>query len=189
MIGKISITYEGSARLLVPGGRRILNQITRAAWNRAGIFWHTRMAPKHFTHAAYSEYDYTPRTGKYQKAKKRKYGHNLPLVFSGDSRRLAATQDVRPFTGSVATVREFVSMSGSKIRWKERAGRVTGGVRIVIHATGLNRRPGIHARINLRDEMTRVSDREGRQIVKVLRSHYIKGIEAIRGQKTKTVSS
>jgi hypothetical protein len=54
-----------------------------------GEYWHDQIRPKHFKMSAFGEYKYAKRTEKYEKRKRRKYHHNLPLVFTGKSRDLS----------------------------------------------------------------------------------------------------
>jgi hypothetical protein len=65
------------------------NPIIRAAWDRAGRLWHKKILGKHFTVAGAAEYNYMPRTRAYQIRKAKKFGHQRPLVFSGEAERMA----------------------------------------------------------------------------------------------------
>ena len=59
-----------------------------------GRFWRDNYLGLHFQYQAMDRYRYGQRTAKYQKAKRIKWGHNKPLVWSGQSLR-AATQQLR----------------------------------------------------------------------------------------------
>ena len=55
---------------------------------RAAVeFWRKDMAPDHFKAGAVGRYQYRRRSKKYMERKDRKYGHQDPLVFTGDSKR------------------------------------------------------------------------------------------------------
>ena len=57
------------------------------AFVQAGELWVDKILPKHFTTRAASEYDYKPRTSRYQLKKLRKFGHQNPLMFTGQAYR------------------------------------------------------------------------------------------------------
>ncbi|MFQ5414658.1 MAG: hypothetical protein ACE5E6_09395 [Phycisphaerae bacterium] len=131
--------------------KRELNKLTQKGLEAIGLWWHRAMRPKHFTHAGAREYGYLPRVGErgnpgekgfrrsYTGQKLRKFGHTNPLEFTGESKTLARIRDVR---------------ANSK------------RVRIVIHANKFNfRNP--HSKINMREEMTTVSTREQKQLVRL----------------------
>jgi len=68
----------------------------KEAWERAGRHWHRYILRKHFQRGAYAEYNYQPRTTKYEKRKARVKGHRRPLVWSGQAEREAhRTLDLR----------------------------------------------------------------------------------------------
>lgn len=50
-------------------------------------FWHEEILEKHFKESAYSRYKYTARARSYVKRKRKRLGHNRPLVYSGNTRR------------------------------------------------------------------------------------------------------
>lgn len=141
------IKYQGAVPRLA---QRELRRLLRDSFEDAGVFWHRMFRRKHFTKAGAREYGYTPRKGEqagrgskafrrsHTGRKLRQFGHTLPLVFTGQSRQLTRIRDIRA---------------------------TSKGVRIVMRAPGLNRRPR-GGRINLREEMTRVSIRERDALVK-----------------------
>lgn len=98
--------------------KRWFGQAMRTALRDAGVYWHKRILPKHFTPAAEIEYGYQKRTAKYLKRKQRVKGHQRPLVWSGVlERSLSRYAAIRPVArssagkaGSSAYVR--VSMKG-----------------------------------------------------------------------------
>jgi hypothetical protein len=130
--------------------RSEVNDAIRRTWFIVGSDYHRAFMAKHFTHAGAREYGYAPRKGErgapgskgfrrsYTGRKLRQKGHTLPLVWSGESRTLARVRDVRA---------------------------TSKGCRIVIHANKLNfRNP--KSEINMRDEVTRVSDMEARVVMR-----------------------
>lgn len=130
------------------GMARHLRRVEKMMWQNLGEFWHKTMRPKHFTHAGAREYGYRPRKGErgnphpkgfarsYTGRKLKKFGHTLPMVFTGESRSLTGIRDVRA---------------------------TSKGTRVVMRARGLNRR-NRHSNINMREEMTRISILEKKQL-------------------------
>lgn len=104
----------------------------KAGWARMAAEWHKKYRRVHFTQRAYTKYNYTPRSKRYNRLKKKHLGHTLPLVRTGTSRNLSESKTV------------FATHRGS---------RVTMPIRI------FNRRPKNSA-VNMRDEFTRVINDE-----------------------------
>lgn len=165
----IRVTERGA----VPGvAKRELNTMLKAAWEETGVHWHRSMRPKHFTHAGAREYGYTPRKGErgaagtkgfrqsYTGRKLKRFGHTLPLVYTGESRELTRIRDVRA---------------------------TSKGVRIVMNAPKLNFRSR-HSTINMRDEMTRISAGEARELVAVLDAAYQRRLDAVRDVRTREIA-
>lgn len=92
--------------------RKQLGEVRRTTWDAMGSHWHRNIRPKHFTVAGAREYGYRERTKGYMKMKQRKYGHQLPLVMTGQSRR--ATQIGR-ITATKDRVR--VTMTAPRLNW------------------------------------------------------------------------
>jgi len=152
MLCKFRIKYHGA----MPGTRRFaafLNRAKRGAWSDAGLFWHKKLRPKHFTNRGATEYGYQPREGErnrpgragfkrsYTGRKLRQFGHTRPLEYTGHSRALTRLRDVRTLT----------------------KGR---GVRVVLHSPGYNRR-ATGSSIRMAAELTTISEREANQIVRL----------------------
>lgn len=136
-----TITERGFTAKLA---KRKLNDINRNAVYETGEYWHEHFRLKHFTKEGAAEYHYAPRARGYMIYKAKKWGHQNPLVFSGDTR----TQS------NVQTIHAVAS-----------AGNATA--RVVLHCPTLNLIPkGGH--INLRDEMTRVSVAEADKLGQVV---------------------
>lgn len=51
-------------------------------------FWHKKYLPRHFTTAGGRDYKYQPRSKKYMIRKARRFHHQLPLVYTGDLKRM-----------------------------------------------------------------------------------------------------
>jgi len=99
------------------------------AWRVAGAYWHKVILPKHFTMAAYAEYDYRPRSLRtparkdrnrnylsYVVAKGKYKGHALPLVWSGElKRQVARIEDVRADSMGARVI-----LHGPKYLWQYR---------------------------------------------------------------------
>lgn len=97
---QLKVTKENT-----PIKRSEFNKIAREVWLAGGRFWHEEILQKHFTYQAVHEYQYAPRSASHVKAKRRKYGHNLPLVFSGESKEMLESQsEVRSTQNGVSVV-------------------------------------------------------------------------------------
>lgn len=146
--------------------KRNLGWILKRAWTATGIEWHTKFRLKHFTHQGAQEYGYTPRKGEefawfskewwnsYTGKKWRKYKHNLPLVFTGESMGRTEILDVRA---------------------------TRNGCKVILNAPGLNRRP-LGGRIDMRDEMTRISPAEEKYLIDYFNNELVEGIKHIVGE-------
>src|SRR5687767_8112515 len=106
MIGVVAIRKQGAT----PGVlAKQLYDIQRGCFGKIGNYWHQTHLPEHFKNSAKSRYPevYKPRRRErdnehpkgfhrsYTGKKLRRFGHTLPLVFTGESRRLAQIRDVR----------------------------------------------------------------------------------------------
>ena len=78
-----TITYVASPEVT----RRQLPKIVKEALLEVGEDWHKRILPKHFTREGARRYGYRDRTKEHQRRKGRRFGHQDPLVFSGDMKR------------------------------------------------------------------------------------------------------
>lgn len=91
-------------------------RVQKDAFHGIGARWHKEFLGKHFENSAYSRYPgvYQPRKGErgsgrhfkgsYTAKKLRMFGHTRPLVYTGESLRLAKIRDVRA-TSKGAAVR------------------------------------------------------------------------------------
>lgn len=142
------IRYSGPVPKHVTRG--VINQILKEGYRLIGIYWQKHLLPKHFTHAGAREYGYTPRKGEagsgrkfrgsYTFKKLQRQGHTKPLVYTGASEQAA------------------------------KGGRVTStskGVRVTVPARALNFKPP-RSNINMRQEVTRISDAEAETLTRLL---------------------
>ena len=155
--------------------QREWNTITREAWYTVGDKFHKTFVKKHFTKAGAREYGYTPRKGEefgrktkarrksYIGKKKADYGHELPLVFTGHTRDAARR----------ANIKAYAMRKGS-------------GVRVIMNLPTLNFRPK-GGKIDMRDEMLRISDRERAWVAALLGNLLDKKIKAIRRTTTTVI--
>jgi hypothetical protein len=86
--------------------QREWNRLKALAWTLVGQYWHEKLRPKHFTKAGAQEYHYQPRSGEpgtaksddfwhsYAGSKQKKFGENLPLVYTGETRALSEEKNI-----------------------------------------------------------------------------------------------
>lgn len=87
---QIKLTYSGMPAQTV----REMQRHVQDAWHDVGVYWHDRFRPRHFTAAAWTLYDYTPRSKKYWWRKLKKTGQALPLVFTGEARSMSKSATI-----------------------------------------------------------------------------------------------
>jgi len=139
----------------IPLPKRALNNAIKWANDAMGRFWLRYIRPKHFTAAGAQEYGYAKRQtyvpqkrgskrdpfrASYTGRKLREKGHTRPLVWSGDSMRKSAQGRVVP-------------------TFKR--------VRVVMNVPTLNFSPVNRSDMNMREELTDVSERDFRQMLYV----------------------
>jgi hypothetical protein len=159
----IKVKYTGA----IPGvtmSQREWNDIQRGVWGAVGRYWHVHFRDKHFTRAGAAEYGYQDRSAAYQRRKAKTYHHQIPLVFTGESRRRVRTARVVPF----AT-----------------ANRV--GVRVRMSAPALNFRRSAKSP-DMREELTTISEGEGRELSRLHRRGTEAGLRQFRGRRTVTIT-
>lgn len=86
MISAIVIKEWGAAPGLM---KSQINKLTQQSLEAAAANHYREYMDLHFQTIAFSRYNYTPRKEKYTRRKNYTLGHMLPLVWSGDSKRLA----------------------------------------------------------------------------------------------------
>lgn len=139
--------------------RRQIQEHTREALAAMGREWHARFMPRHFEESAYERYGYYQRKGmgltadsrafrrSYAGRKIRRFYHNKPLVFTGETFALARLLKLR----------------------------VTSKQARVILPPGLNRKHP-KSRISMRDEVTRLLPDEARELLEVGRRTFRESI-------------
>lgn len=98
---------------------------TREGFKNAVKFWQRMFAPGHFEPAARSKYGYLPRTAAYERRKKRIKGHNVPLVWSGDSRRTVKTRFATPTVSKSSKKGQFRARLNLGVKLYGRQGELT----------------------------------------------------------------
>ncbi|MEO1528071.1 MAG: hypothetical protein AAFX06_21785 [Planctomycetota bacterium] len=128
-----------------PIGRSLRKRYTNASkpsWEETGRHFHHQHRKRRFTHRHATEAGFQKRSPLYLRMKFRKYGHTYPLKKTGEAEAQSRTARVtaRGGTGQL---------------------KAQGGVKVLYKIRKFNFRP---SGINLRDEFTRVTDREARQL-------------------------
>ena len=77
-----TITFVGDADVT----QKELRAALKPELEEVGKFWHDRLFPGHFRTGAAGKYKYAPRSFKHSERKRKRFGHSLPLVFTGDLR-------------------------------------------------------------------------------------------------------
>lgn len=153
----INVKFTGPVPGWVNLRQREFNQLVRETWYEVGRYWHTQLLPKHFTVEGGKEYDYAPRKGEglsgkaywksYLGRKRKKWGHQMPLVWSGDlqerSRTARMTAEV---TGTKGSQLKITLTRAQKANWKN---------------------PHSDPRLEMPDEMTRISAAERNLLVEM----------------------
>lgn len=81
---------------LIKAYERRFQTAIRSGWAEALLLWQRTIAPGHFTPGARFKYGYKPRSKSYEAKKKAIKGHNVPLVWSGDSRKTVKSRFATP---------------------------------------------------------------------------------------------
>ncbi len=135
--------------------RRNAKRLLKNALLKGMQFYRRSIHPQHFTVAGARKYGYRRRTRKYREAKKRVKGHSRPLVWSGESERRSSRSRI---TGTASRVRMF------------------------INAPNLNFSPkGGEKRIDMLDEVTRVTNADARAVFGVVRKRFHERRRRLRG--------
>ena len=141
--------------------------IQKRALIEAGEFWHENMLPNHFDASAHFRYrgpdTYRPRSKKYNKRKRALFGHSIPLVFSGDLKRVVLQEQRVSGTSKRATV----NLKGTRYLFPFKK--------------------------NTRDhdkaaELTALHPQEGIKLGKVVRASRERQFNAIKGTKTERIA-
>jgi len=167
MMGAVLIRSTGA----VPGSMKKSDwnrEILKPSYEELGKEFHKNYLPLRFTRRGAKLLNYMPRKGEesglsrkeffksYTGRKVRSKGHKDPLRWSDESMNLARIRDIRA-TGK--------------------------GVKVVIHARGLNRR-NANSRIVMSDEVRRVAKEEERPLVATLDNAIQSNIDGYNDTKT-----
>jgi hypothetical protein len=87
---RCEIIEQGSPRQVA----RLREKAQRGGWMHALEYWHRFVLPVHFTEEGGRRYHYQTRTRAYQKRKQKRYGHQNPLVWSGETRRMVQAERI-----------------------------------------------------------------------------------------------
>jgi hypothetical protein len=168
VIGTITMVERGATPGLLAKAH---NEAAKEGWQETGRYWVANIRDKHFTQAGAREYGYTKRKGEgmvrgskaykrsYTGRKEARFGHTRPLEFSGKSRSLTRTARISG-TAKGATVR----MNAPALNFKHPKSQIV-----------------------MRDELTRISQPEARELSNVLAQHYHRHINRAGGTKTTTI--
>jgi hypothetical protein len=124
----MGIKYTGP----VPGSSNMrqsqFNQIVRDAWIEVAHFWHEHILPKHFTEEGGREYGYMARKGDqvsgkafnstYQGKKLKKWGHQKPLVWSGELEQKSHVAGITATATSSGSQCKTTLPNCQKANWK-----------------------------------------------------------------------
>lgn len=141
--------------------------LRKSEWNvivknalAAGVdFWHDKYAKKHFTAAGAAQYGYDPRSKGYARRKRLEKHHALPLVWSGASRELAKIRNIHATSKSAKAIINAPTLNFMpKIRKGPRKG------------ASAKRTP-------MREEMTRVTDYELKNMMKAVEMELQAGMD------------
>ena len=137
-----NVAYEGVTPDIAA---KEFNTVKRAAYLELGEDFHANNLPRRFTWSGGRMLGFTPRSAKYEKRKRKKYGHADPNVATGTSRDQATK------------IRDLRATATSK----------TTRLRIVLHARALNfKHP--KSQVHPADEVRRIAEREVPPMVRKL---------------------
>jgi hypothetical protein len=155
------ITYRAPLITLMKK-RRWNAEIEKPSWTAVGLHHKRRHLGKHFTAAGAAEYGYATRSKKYTEQKRRKFGHTLPLVYSGQLR------------ANVLSMPEIRATSK--------------GVKVVLRNSQKANYRNPKGQANPAEELRQVSDREAVGLARAKDREMVRRIRAARGQQTKTIT-
>lgn len=81
---------------IVKNPEKVAEKALREGAKKAAVMWQKEFAPLHFRAGAASRYNYKKRTAKYLAQKKKKVGHLIPLVLTGELRRVVTNRFENP---------------------------------------------------------------------------------------------
>ncbi len=141
---------------------KVIRQGVAKVLGKLGERWHKKTRPKHFTRRAYTEYGYQRRTASHTKRKRKRYGHTLPLVWTGQLRRQTGA-------ATISTTRKSVKVKMNAPRYLYQ-----------------NRKDTTVKPINKADELVRLSGAEINQIGKALHDGLVREMNRPGTKRTRT---
>jgi len=85
---RLTLTYGMNMTKVL--GARGMAKLCKEANKAVMGYWHKEIRPKHFTQKGFSEYKYQRRARATVDMKKKRYGHNDPIVQQGDARAMSS---------------------------------------------------------------------------------------------------
>jgi hypothetical protein len=152
--------------------RRQYPEIMKRLYLELAEHWHQVYRPLHFSKAAYFRYGYKKRSRKTRQSK----GHDIPLVNTGESRRMASIPDYRGTSKGARVVMRVPALNfkGDWIPKREADG-----------ATVLR---WVGPRMNMREELQR-TNRQEVQSLKLLAGRTLTGlIKSVRSRRVMKLS-
>jgi hypothetical protein len=141
---------------------RQFNPIVKEEMLKAAEVWWRRMLPKHFKVSAVSEYGYKKRTKAHMMRKSRRKGHQRPMEFSGDLKRMVTRQ---------------AKITGTRTRV---AVRLTGPRYLYMNQ-------GNPSQPNMAEELRATTDAEARKLIAGAERRVEKRINNLKDRETVTV--
>lgn len=136
-----------------PINARLVRRAQREAFRSAAKFWHRSIRPKHFKMSAFNEYDYAKRSPEYEKRKRKKKHHNLPLVMTGKSRQLSRMHRITATYKGARITMNVPALNLVRVEQGGRAGAPAPAARMTDLRTG-------------REEFEQFSSEDERRVVK-----------------------
>jgi len=159
MEASFRITYRAPLTTLMRK-RQWNAEIEKPSWTAVGLFHKRQHVEKHFTPAGAAEYGYAPRSRKYTEKKRRKFGHDLPLVFTGQLKANCRVPEIRA---------------------------TSKGVKVVLRGSQKANLRNPRSRANMADELRVVSDAEAVRLAREKDRAMARKIRAARGTESKQI--
>jgi len=157
----INFTFEYKGIVSAKDFREIRSE----AWQLTGEMYHKRITPEHFTRQGARRYNYKKRKLRYRARKRKQFGHDNPLVFSGRTRR------------KVKQVRKVRARRGGR-------GGVVVGLKVPQYVIALSARSNAP---NMAKEITAVSAKDVRRVTTFLDRIIQRKIDAHTRRETRKV--
>lgn len=166
-----TIQYRGLSAHMADGPGPFKTEFERSIKQtmiELGEHWREKFLPRHFTTEAYHEYRYSPRTKEYMQKKMRHFGHNLPLVLTGQSRREILRSNRDP------VIRRKAGVLGVEVKFSAPS-----------HFFKYSKKGKI---VNKVDELTRVSKREISTLAKMMDRNMEQRLQSMRETRVRRSS-